>query len=164
MLPARERLSRSGLFQRAYSARKSISSPIATLYVLPRTKQASRGGSTTKDSGICTEMPLSYQTVARMPLVGFVIAKKVCKSACVRNRTKRRVREAYRLLRHTTAAQQLSLDQWYALVWVIHEKALGASWEEIQAMVRELLAKARTRFGAKERTVLKEDGSYRASP
>lgn len=97
-----------------------------------------------------------------MPFVGFVVAKKVCKSAVARNRSKRRVREAYRLLtqsnrlaRAQAEAQNeaivreeaLKLDQWYVLVWVLHSNILAASWDEIKNAVSECLRKAESKFG-----------------
>jgi len=154
VLPFRERLTRSSLFQRAYTGRKSISSPLVTLYVVPKLKQPGAGksaGAALKHSENGAEMPLRAKTVARMPLVGFVVAKKVCKSAVVRNRTKRRIREAYRLLRQTPQAETLALSQWYALAWVVHDKALAASWQEIQQTVTASLTKANARYGAGSR-------------
>jgi len=150
MLPSRERLTRGSLFQRAYTARKSISSPLFTLYVVPRFKQPGARGerAASKHSENASEMAVKQKSADRMPLVGFVVAKKVCKSACVRNRAKRRLREAYRLLRNSEQpCEELALSQWYALVWVVHDKALAASWEEIQQTVSSSLAKAHTRFG-----------------
>jgi ribonuclease P protein component len=82
-----------------------------------------------------------------MPLAGFVIAKKVSKSACKRNRAKRRIREAYRLIRHESPEFCQSLEQWYALVFVMHDKVLVASWEEIRTAVNSCLARAATKFG-----------------
>jgi len=82
-----------------------------------------------------------------MPLAGFVIAKKVSKSACKRNRAKRRIREAYRLIRHESPEFCQSLEQWYALVFVLHDKVLTASWEEIRQAVSSCLSKAATKFG-----------------
>jgi hypothetical protein len=105
--------------------------------------------------------------------VGFVAAKKVLKSAVSRNRVKRRVREAYRLLtrslrespkaRTSESAQAVAektvqnieglshpkykLGQWYVLVFVLHAVALEASWTEILNAVDECLSKAENKFG-----------------
>lgn len=138
MLTAAERLRRSNLFQRTYSAKKSVSSPFFTLYVLPR----------------------QPRSAAKLPLAGFVVAKKVHNKASVRNRIKRQVREAYRLLRAgqfiTTkdsdqakpgGADDWNLGQWYSLVWLIHDKALTASWQEIYDSVAECLKRASEKHG-----------------
>ncbi len=106
--------------------------------------------------------------------MGFVAAKKVLKSAVSRNRVKRRVREAYRLLTRSlrespeirTSAERPSgyrkkqskstegrsnpkykLGQWYVLVFVLHAVALEASWTEILNAVDECLRKAENKFG-----------------
>lgn len=87
LLPANERLRKSSVFQRAYTGRKNVNTRLVTLYVVPRAKSERKA-------------PGAKQSfnAARMPFVGFVAAKKVLKSAVARNRVKRRVREAYRLL------------------------------------------------------------------
>lgn len=89
LLPANERLRKSSVFQRAYTGRKNVNTRLVTLYVVPRAKSERKAPGANSSS-------LSYAT--RMPFVGFVAAKKVLKSAVARNRVKRRVREAYRLL------------------------------------------------------------------
>ncbi|MFX7025311.1 ribonuclease P protein component, partial [Acinetobacter baumannii] len=48
--------------------------------------------------------------------MGFVVAKKVSKSACLRNKVKRRIREAYRLMRSSDPEIRQELAQWYAMV------------------------------------------------
>lgn len=121
MLPASERLRRESLFQRVYAGRKSVSSPLFTLYVLPR----------------------QPHSTPKAPLVGFVVGKKVDNRATSRNRAKRRVREAYR------QAKLLHPDvrQWYAMVWVVHNKILSASWEEILQAVSDCMTKTAERYG-----------------
>jgi len=123
VLPAAERLRRDSLFQRTYSGRKSVSSPLLTLYVLPRQPRSAR----------------------KLPLVGFVVGKKVHMRATRRNLTKRRVREAYRKYRDAE-----HLRQWYAMVWVVHAKALEASFEEICQTVGECITRAASKYGRKE--------------
>lgn len=121
MLPASERLSRDSLFQRVYAGRKSVSTPLVTLYVLPR----------------------QARSAPRRPLVGFVVGKKVHNKAAYRNLAKRRVREAYRGVRLGDA----SIRQWYAMVWVVHNKVLNATWDEIMQAVAECLAGADRKYG-----------------
>lgn len=140
MLPAGERIKRSSVFQRAYNARKSVSGQFFVLYVLPRIKST---------------QPVKQ---ARLPITGFVISKKIFKSACRRNRAKRTLREAYRLLRSGTENTQgvfssevadvrQSLQKWYALVFVINEKALKAAWPEICKKMEDSLLQADKKYG-----------------
>lgn len=158
MLPADERLRRANVFQRAYSGRQSISNPFAIIYVLPKNRPQH-----------AQQRPPSSQAtrvLGRLPLVGFVMAKKVCKSACKRNRARRRFREAYRKIRLEMLQRKLLAvdaeqgqnqlperlrqahpDQWYAVVWVLQEKALTASWTEVEECIVEAFRKADQRFG-----------------
>ncbi|MBI4533489.1 MAG: ribonuclease P protein component [Candidatus Melainabacteria bacterium] len=121
VLPAPERLVRDSLFQRAYAGRKSISSSLLTLYVLPRQPESR----------------------TRLPLVGFVVGKKVHNKAVYRNRAKRQVREAYKKHRLTDTR----LTQWYAMVWVVHKGILDASWEDICSTVADLSDRASKKYG-----------------
>lgn len=121
MLPSPERLRRTSLFQRAYAGKKSVTSALVTLYVLPR----------------------QPRSAPKLPHVGFVTAKKIDKRATARNLAKRRVREAYRQTRLVDG----SVKQWYAMVWVIQNKALSATWEEICHSVAFCMAKANEKFG-----------------
>lgn len=89
----------------------------------------------------------------KLPLVGFSISKKVFKSACKRNRAKRRVREAYRLLKNSfddSFRQEAAMHRWYALVYVINPTALTLGFTEIAAAIRESLLKAGKKFGQKQ--------------
>ncbi len=134
MLPGSERLRKAGLFKRIYAARKGTSCGLFTLYVIP--KQAG--------------------SALRLPLSGFVVGKKVHNKANRRNLVKRRVREAYRLARK----KYPTLLQWYAIVFLIHDKALTASFQEIQQTVEESIVKAEKRFGrAIKDSSIKEDAS-----
>jgi ribonuclease P protein component len=137
VLPAAERLRRPGLFQRVYNGKKSVSTTLLTLYVLEKTPGSA----------------------ARFPLVGFVIGKKMEGRATQRNRAKRRVREAYRLLRQDLEAQATEnsddettrimriLKDWYAIVWVIKSEVLTAEFEDIYRDVSECIFKAAVRYG-----------------
>jgi ribonuclease P protein component len=128
MLPLSERLKRPSLFARAYSARKSVATPIFTLYVLPRS---------------------SPKQV--LPMVGFVVSKKISKSACQRNKMKRRLREAYRKvtgsMSENTGAGNAPLRKLYAVVLVIREGMLKTSWSDTCTTMENALLEAARRYG-----------------
>lgn len=123
MLPSEERLRRASVFQRAYNKRMVVSTSIVTMYILP--KEGKRSDSW-------------------KPLTGFVVAKKVSKSSVKRNRAKRRIREVYRLLRTSVFSgerQDIALRDWYALVFVAHEAALAATYQEVEEAVVSCLVR-----------------------
>ena len=128
MLPSVERLRRAGVFQRAYNRRMVVSTSVLSLYVLPKEKKTSDKGKSNW-----------------RPLAGFVVAKKVSKSSCKRNRAKRRIREVYRLLRTAVfegKRDDIALQDWYAIVFVAHERAIQANYQEIEASVTDALVRA----------------------
>ncbi len=90
-----------------------------------------------------------------LPLVGFVVAKKVSKSACLRNRIKRRLREAYRLLRTSNLGARQELGQWYAMVFVLQSKAFDATWVELCDSLRESIVRVGQKHGAGDTRVSK---------
>ncbi|MBK9141343.1 MAG: ribonuclease P protein component [Candidatus Melainabacteria bacterium] len=131
-MPQAERLRRASAFQRAYQERRVISSPQLSLYVIPRQGASGR------------------QTGDWRPLTGFVVSKKVSKSACKRNRLKRQVREAYRHLREQVYSGRKGhyrLNQWYVLVFTIHSQALSSTYDQIARAVESCLIRADKRFG-----------------
>jgi ribonuclease P protein component len=105
-----------------------VSTSVLSLYVLPKEKKPNdRGKGNWR------------------PLAGFVVAKKVSKSACKRNRAKRRIREVYRLLRTDIfegRRDDIALQDWYALVFVANEAAIQASYAQIKDSVIEALVRA----------------------
>ena len=121
MLPSGERLRRDSLFQRTYAGKKSVPSPLFTLYVLPRQPRSAR----------------------KMPLVGFVVGKKVHASAVKRNLAKRRLREAYKGQKKAND----NLTKWYSMVWVVRSKILNANFEDICKTVAESIARADEKYG-----------------
>ncbi|HEY9679961.1 MAG TPA: ribonuclease P protein component [Oculatellaceae cyanobacterium] len=147
MLPTKERLTRAGVFQRAYSARKTVGTPFFSLYVLPRQERGRGAKIKNQSANPASSAELVKMQPAALPLVGFVVAKKVSKSACVRNKAKRRLREAYRLLRLSNPDLKQELAQWYAMVFVVHAKAFEASWTELQEAVSESIVKAGAKHG-----------------
>lgn len=134
MLPPAERLKRNHLFTKAYNAKKSISTPYFTLFFLPRINKAASIGSA--DAG-------KSEKKNKRPLVGFVVSKKISKSACARNKMKRRIREAYRQYKAQT------LSQWYVIVFVIKEKALNAYWPDLCRTIDKAFDEAANRYGCK---------------
>lgn len=148
MLPASERLRKTSVFQRAYSARNSVSSGCVILYVLPRRPPQGKAAKLAKAAG--SNQTNNQSSQARWPLTGFAISKKVLKSACKRNRAKRRVREAYRLIKNSANQafyQETFLHRWYALVYVINPTAITASFGDISVSVKDCLLKAGKKFG-----------------
>ncbi len=126
MLPSEERLRRASVFQRAYNKRMVVSTSVVTMYILPKESK----GAPKADW---------------KPLTGFVVAKKVSKSAVKRNRAKRKIREVYRLLRTSVfngERQDIALRDWYAIVFVAHEGALEATYEQVEEAVVSCLVRA----------------------
>lgn len=141
MLPLIERLKRSHLFTKAYNARKSVITPYFTLYVLPRIPKVAPGNAANgvgKDKQSNNGLKIEF-----LPMTGFVASKKVSKSACLRNRMKRRVRESYRLLRSQ------SLSQWYVMILVIKENAHNASWADLCRTMETAFNEAAHKYGRK---------------
>lgn len=69
--------------------------------------------------------------------VGFVVSKKVHKRAVKRNRLKRLMREAYRLL---LKENDLGNSQKYiSLIFIGSENALGKTFAEIKNSIKKLL-------------------------
>lgn len=104
MLPPAFRLRQRSSFSRVYARGRSYATDLVVVYVLPN-----KGG--------CSR-------------VGFSVSKKVG-GVVVRNRTKRVLREAVRLLLDEVASG-------YDIVLVARRKAAGASLEDIAPAVRSL--------------------------
>jgi len=146
MLPAHERLRKTSVFQRAYAARNSVSFGCGTLYVLPRRPPPGKAKAR-------PEAAKAKPGQLKLPLVGFSISKKVFKSACKRNKAKRRVREAYRLVKNSlddSFRQEAAMHKWYALVYVINPTALTVGFPDIAVAIKESLIKAGKKFGNRQ--------------
>jgi ribonuclease P protein component len=149
LLPASERLRKTSVFQRAYAAKNSVNSGCVTLYVLlKRSKESQR----TSNFNQKNKDQKDQWPSASFPLVGFSISKKVLKSACKRNRAKRRVREAYRDIRKTADPQlvaQVRMERFYSLVFVINPSVLTAKFDDVSTAVKDSLIRATKKFSHK---------------
>jgi ribonuclease P protein component len=114
MLPAEQRLRANQDFRRVYGRGRSFVSDLVVLYVLRRADAAGVPGG-------CR--------------VGFVVSKKQG-GAVVRNRIKRRLREAVR--RHGDLLPARPCD----LVFVGRGRLKSADWPAVQAVVADLLRRA----------------------
>jgi len=115
MLPAAQRLRNSEDFRIVYKRGRSYVSEYAVLIVLRR----------------------PYDSLAPPTRrIGIVVSKKQG-GAVVRNRIKRRLREAVRL------TVPLLLEGPYDMIWVGRGRLKAAAWPEVRAVVVELLRRAR---------------------
>jgi ribonuclease P protein component len=179
LLAASERLRKTSVFQRAYSAKNSVNAGYVTLYVLLKRSKDSQNRTSTfnqknKEQHLATRRPDHQAGSSNLavpaalpdnqpsgpkewpshsfPLVGFSISKKVLKSACKRNRAKRRVREAYRHIRKAAEPQlvaQVRMERFYSLVFVINPSVLTAKFDDVSNAVKESLIKATKKYSHK---------------
>ena len=115
MLPSKYRLRENHDFRHVYSRGRSYVHPMAVLYVMLR------------DAGAAPQSPDHR--------VGFVVSKKQG-NAVVRNRIKRRLREAFRT--HQGKLRQGLFD----LVFVARSPLKNAEWLAVQTTVNSLLKRA----------------------
>ncbi len=115
MLPDKQRLRENRDFRLIYARGRSHADSLAVIYVLRRNGD--------------------YVNVAPGRRVGFVVSKKLG-DAVVRNRIKRRLREALRLRLPDLR------DGPFDIIFVGRTGAKGAEWPAIQASVGELLRRA----------------------
>ena len=115
MLPAEQRLRENRDFRLIYARGRSHADSLAVIYVLRRNGD--------------------YANAAPGRRIGFVVSKKLG-DAVVRNRIKRRLREAVRL--HLPDLREGPFD----VIFVGRTGAKGADWSAIQATVGELLRRA----------------------
>lgn len=112
MLPKPERLAKAALIKRTYGGKK-LSHPLFTIYALPR----------------------RLHSQLRLPLTAFVVGKKVHLRSTQRNLVKRRLREAYRIVRKELP----NLGQWYSMVVVGRDKINSAKWDEIKSSLLQAI-------------------------
>ena len=115
MLPAEHRLRANRDFRLVYAKGRSHAHPVAVLYIMKRTGE--------------------YAGAAPGIRIGFVVSKKQG-GAVVRNRIKRRMREAVRL--RLSDLREGAFD----LIFVGRTRAKTAEWPEMQSAIEELLRRA----------------------
>ena len=120
MLPKSERLRKSAVIQKTYAGTK-ISHSLFSVYALRR-----RTGSR------------SY-----LPLIAFVVGKKVHLKATRRNLVKRRLRQAYREIRQDLP----ELKQWYSMVLVGRAKINSAGWDEVKSSLHKAMTCLNSKLG-----------------
>ncbi len=115
MLPAEQRLRYNQDFRRLYARGRSHVHPLAILYVLRR--------------------PTDDKCVSQERRIGFVVSKKQG-DAVIRNRIKRRLREAVRL--RLSDLREGPFD----LAFVGRSRAKNAPWPDVENAIGELLRRA----------------------
>lgn len=113
MLPKQYRLKKRAAFKATYKVKNSTHSGGVTLFA----------GNLKKEN---------YPTKA-----GFVVSKKVHKRAVKRNRIKRLMREAYRLLLKEN--NLYNSQKYMSLVFIGTDKALGKSFVQIKTSIQKIL-------------------------
>ena len=127
MLPTEQRLRANRDFRLIYARGRSFANPVAVLHVMYRAGQ--------------------YAAAAPGLRIGFVVSKKQG-GAVVRNRIKRRLREAVRLrlpdLREGT----------YDVIFVGRSQAHAAAWPDLVEAVKDLLRRGSLMRTTNERSTL----------
>lgn len=115
MLPSKYRLRENHDFRHVYARGRSYVHPMAVLYVMLREPVV---------------LPESHEQ-----RIGFVVSKKQG-NAVVRNRIKRRLREAFRVYQGQLRAGK------FDLVFVARNPLKNADWLTVQAVIYTLLKRA----------------------
>ena len=114
MLPKQYRLKKSSAFSATYRVKNSIYKDGIVLFA----------GIKKTDASVPTK-------------IGFVVSKKTHKRAVKRNRLKRLIREAVRILLKEN--ELINSSKYVSLIFVGHEKALGKTFDEIKSIIKYLL-------------------------
>jgi ribonuclease P protein component len=109
MLPKAERLHREKDFQTVMRSGRRVRHPLMNLYFLHQAGEGRRAG--------------------------FVVGRRVSNKAVVRNRVRRRLREAYRLRRG-----QVKPDRW--LIFVAQPAAADTDYHQLATVVEDMLKQA----------------------
>lgn len=114
MLPRNERLKKKKEFDKTFGPGLSVATHHLVTYILPRNT-------------------LSKDEETK---VGFIVAKKVNKRATIRNKIKRRLREAYKTLKISQPELVLNAD---SLIFIARPAIQNLSYQEVLKNVKTCL-------------------------
>ena len=117
MLPKDERLRKNKDFEKVFKKKYSVATSSLIAYVLPK----------------------RHDSEKNLPLVGFIVAKKVHKKATKRNKIKRRLRDAYRELRATNTEIVSSFD---SIIFIARPLIQNHNFIQIHKNVQACIYKA----------------------
>lgn len=117
MLPKAERLQKNKDFEFVFKLKNSVATPTIILYV---------------------ELNDNSEDVV-LPKVGFVVGKKVHRHSTERNKVKRRMREAYRMLRKSDPEL---IQNFKTLIFIARPLVFGKNYDEIDKSIKDNLFKA----------------------
>lgn len=118
MLPKQYRLKNTKAFDATYKQKQVVSDGLLTLYIGKKKTDA------------------AYPTK-----IGFVVSKKLHKRATKRNRIKRLVREACRLVIKNNALK--NAENYMSLIFLPKPRALDVSFSDVQKSVKFLIDRIR---------------------
>ncbi|OGI00693.1 MAG: ribonuclease P protein component [Candidatus Melainabacteria bacterium GWF2_37_15] len=120
MLPKPERLTKSSEFGYVYHQKRSVANSLLVLYVSNKKR----------DESIPTR-------------VGFIVGKKVHKRAVKRNKAKRHIREAYKVMRK---AEDFPLKDFQHLIFIARPPIVEADYKQVYDAVADCITRAAKRF------------------
>lgn len=122
MLTKKERLKDRYLFNLAFKKKQKLHSNLVSLYYLfKRSQNASNDSDITQNA--------------------FVTGLNISKKATIRNRIKRRMREAYQSIRKSECIDITGLSRFQCLIWIAHPSVIDATFVEIKGTIKNLLIK-----------------------
>lgn len=121
MLKQKFRLKKNSSFKATYSQRRIVSDEFFVLY----------GGKNKENPEITTK-------------IGFVVSKKIHKRAVKRNRVKRLIREALRLMIKNNENENINSFQ--SLIYVAKDESLNLNFEQAKISVTKLINKLAKKF------------------